>query len=477
VKSNNKTLLSSILSILPNKLKEIAKLEVESQEKAKTALASFINKISSKALSTVDNSGKSALDYLLEYKEDNSNILSQLSKFISDYALNISQFLQTLTEPDNLFKLDAKNWPVLSYFRLEQWKKVGVEQDKEYSTIIFSTIAGSYDRDTYLLDFLQNKEGNEEALLTVVNFIISKGANVNIADSERFTPLHCAAVKGYQKVAHALLKAGANQDAVNVYKNTPLHNDATKNHLGILNDLILAEANIEAKNSHGHTPLHQAAYMGFLDVVELLIRQGANVNATDRNGNTALHLATTEGCTEIVKILLLNQAIPNLPLKIDIIKDTSIIELINIAQLIHKIINNRAITNDVSKVIKNIASQYDNFIVDLFKNTLAKNLKNLNYNFNIVKHNIKQCESYFSQEIVNKLKSCIDQDQFQMANDVPSSLSIENQSRENIDTANNLDAATNTNNDNLDFESSKSNDNLSSLSISNLGAMSSYDDH
>lgn len=57
----------------------------------------------------------------------------------------------------------------------------------------------------------------------MVQILIANGANVNAADQDGCTPLHCAAHNGHKEIAELLLDKGANIDAVDKVKITPLH--------------------------------------------------------------------------------------------------------------------------------------------------------------------------------------------------------------------------------------------------------------
>lgn len=59
---------------------------------------------------------------------------------------------------------------------------------------------------------------------------------------------------------------------------TPLHYAALIGYEGMAEALIYRGVNVKARAKDGTTPLHYAAYMGHSDVVDLLISKGAEVN-------------------------------------------------------------------------------------------------------------------------------------------------------------------------------------------------------
>lgn len=52
---------------------------------------------------------------------------------------------------------------------------------------------------------------------------IKKGADVDYADENGYTPFHIVAINGYTDIAKLLLAKGANPKAENVWQTTPLH--------------------------------------------------------------------------------------------------------------------------------------------------------------------------------------------------------------------------------------------------------------
>ncbi len=125
---------------------------------------------------------------------------------------------------------------------------------------------------------LQN--GHESACI----LLASKGANVNLTQSNGFKPLHTAAEKGLLEAAcnfvsqlSARSESIAN-DAVNetitkgVYKSyTPLMLAAHNGHAGICALLLKNNASLFARNCHGFTPLMIAAEKDHVEACEKLV--------------------------------------------------------------------------------------------------------------------------------------------------------------------------------------------------------------
>lgn len=86
---------------------------------------------------------------------------------------------------------------------------------------------------------------------------------------------------------------------------TPLHWAALKGYKDIVN-LLVGEfrMDVNAKNLYGLTPLHLAAENGKAEVVKQLVSLGAIVESKDIQDRSPLHLAESNGHFDVVRILL-----------------------------------------------------------------------------------------------------------------------------------------------------------------------------
>jgi ankyrin repeat protein len=139
---------------------------------------------------------------------------------------------------------------------------------------------------------------------TTVKALIVAGADVNAKDKLGETPLHIAAVRGYNEITSLLIDEGANVNTRNKHGLTPLHAAAWSDHKETAELLIAKGAQINAKDADGVTPLHVSALSGAKKTVTLLIDKGADINARNKDGMTPLHAAALTGQKEAVELLI-----------------------------------------------------------------------------------------------------------------------------------------------------------------------------
>lgn len=133
----------------------------------------------------------------------------------------------------------------------------------------------------------------------VVEFLLSKGANVELPSPEsgvpkgsedqmprplNRTPLHLAAYQGYADITKLLLAAKANPSAMSEDGTTPLHTAAAYDRTEIVKLLIDGKANFNARDKDEATPLHYAATQGRPATYAALVTAGADVDAVARKG-------------------------------------------------------------------------------------------------------------------------------------------------------------------------------------------------
>ncbi|KAJ8682777.1 hypothetical protein QAD02_018569 [Eretmocerus hayati] len=133
--------------------------------------------------------------------------------------------------------------------------------------------------------------------LTVVDFLLQRGADPNDTDSDGSTAIHCAAARGHQNALLLLLHSNGNPNAVDSRGNTALHLAADHGHdtcvraILYFADQTRLMLNVNAQNLQGDTALHFASKWGYRAIVEILMEYGADPNCKNKRGQTVHSLA------------------------------------------------------------------------------------------------------------------------------------------------------------------------------------------
>jgi ankyrin repeat protein len=114
---------------------------------------------------------------------------------------------------------------------------------------------------------------------TMVELLLSRGADVNALTRSGGTALLTATRGGFQAVVEVLLahKADVNAHFTTINQTlTPLHLAAEKGYANLIKLLLAAGANPNVENSEGQTPLSYAAENGYLEIVKMLLAAKAD---------------------------------------------------------------------------------------------------------------------------------------------------------------------------------------------------------
>ncbi|KAI0982874.1 hypothetical protein GJ496_007401 [Pomphorhynchus laevis] len=166
--------------------------------------------------------------------------------------------------------------------------------------------------------------------LDVVQYLISKGVQVNVKNRYGVSPLLLCAEGGNFQMIKTLIEAGAD---VNICPTgplaeqyllagqTPLFGTAKKGHVQICKYLIENGADVNRATIAGITPLYTAVEENRLNVVECLLSNNADVNMTPFGriaaelkieGQTPLIVACMRNNSQMIELLLRHGADPNL---------------------------------------------------------------------------------------------------------------------------------------------------------------------
>lgn len=120
------------------------------------------------------------------------------------------------------------------------------------------------------------------------------------------TALHIAAEFGHINIINFLLSKKAEINATNTYGVTALHMAAQASQHEIITLLIEQQADVNVKNGYGETALHMAVENQDEEVLkELLNCPNIKLNLQNHIGNTALHIATKLSSKNILEALLM----------------------------------------------------------------------------------------------------------------------------------------------------------------------------
>ncbi|KAL9049705.1 MAG: hypothetical protein Q9162_007077 [Coniocarpon cinnabarinum] len=123
-----------------------------------------------------------------------------------------------------------------------------------------------------------------------------KSFDVDAKDGLGWTALMIACnIKDSDALVDFLLTKDADVNAKNSNGQTALHFCASKSHLDIARKLVSKGATARVKDKRQQLPLHRAAAVGSVPMIKLLLGRQSPVDATDMDGMTALHQAVVEG--------------------------------------------------------------------------------------------------------------------------------------------------------------------------------------
>jgi hypothetical protein len=136
---------------------------------------------------------------------------------------------------------------------------------------------------------------------STLQFLIDRGANVNVATRSLGTPAFHAASRGAAESLRVLIAAGVDVES------TPAHGFTVAmmgyHHPACLDVLGNAGVDLNAVDNTGETVAHRAAREGQLESLRMLHKHGANLCVASRAGETPEQQAARCGFTECVTFL------------------------------------------------------------------------------------------------------------------------------------------------------------------------------
>lgn len=136
----------------------------------------------------------------------------------------------------------------------------------------------------------------------LVKMFTDAGAVVGPPDTGGQTPLHCVRKS---IAASWLIASGADISAVDKQGEIPLHKASSKHNLGLVSLYLEVGTPIDKRNNMGWTPFMQSLST---TISKALLHHGANIHAATDQGITAIHHAANACNLELVLFLLANGA-------------------------------------------------------------------------------------------------------------------------------------------------------------------------
>ncbi len=142
---------------------------------------------------------------------------------------------------------------------------------------------------------------NEE---DVVEFLVERGASLEMQDAKGNTALHHAAMGGKVRLMLRLIELGANVLKVNRGLASALILAVENGHTEAVRLLLEHGADAKEVNYKGESPLMLAAQKGHMHIIHLLLTNGENLSEGDKEGRLPLHYAAEGDQTDVVKFIL-----------------------------------------------------------------------------------------------------------------------------------------------------------------------------
>jgi ankyrin repeat protein len=142
--------------------------------------------------------------------------------------------------------------------------------------------------------------------LSIVQMLLTKGADVNREDEDGETALYLASEEGHVSVVEILIDKGANIEHGRANDNgmTALTAASWEGHVPVVEILLAKGADANHQLDNGWTALMVACSQGHAKAAKILLENGAKVDLEANDGLTSLMLATRHGHVEIERMLL-----------------------------------------------------------------------------------------------------------------------------------------------------------------------------
>lgn len=139
--------------------------------------------------------------------------------------------------------------------------------------------------------------------LEAIDTYIKDGADIEIRNSDGYTPFILAAYYGNDQALEVLLENGADPCAVDNRGSNAFMGVAFRGHVNTAKWLLAnTSCNVNHQNFVGQTALMMSSLFGQEEMIQVLLDNGADPKIEDLQGNTAASLAQSQGLTEAVQM-------------------------------------------------------------------------------------------------------------------------------------------------------------------------------
>jgi ankyrin repeat protein len=198
---------------------------------------------------------------------------------ISDEAEN----LETSPRDAILIRIDG-NLSAEVFEEFHEAAKRG--QVKPLSALLSANRMGLEKRDKYQRTLLHSAA--RYGALSVIQYLIEEGADLNAKDESGNTPLHLAALHCHDKAAELIIQANPDINALNEDGDSPLFLATVYGTPKTLGLLLSKKADKNIKDKQGNTLLHIAAVRGNIEKVREILKSGLGIETTNGAGETPL---------------------------------------------------------------------------------------------------------------------------------------------------------------------------------------------
>ncbi len=144
------------------------------------------------------------------------------------------------------------------------------------------------------------KNGDLQSVKTI---LAQDPSRLNATDDSKYTALHWACMRAHWDVAEFLIKKGADLNVVGGDGGTQINWAAHHDNVEIIKLMVEKGAKLNIRNQWGMTELHTAIWRGCIHVVEYLLDHGSDPTIKTNEGWTAMHYAYRSGHDNIIEML------------------------------------------------------------------------------------------------------------------------------------------------------------------------------